>query len=272
MLIGNRQFYLEDSVYIMGILNITPDSFSDGGRKDWNNLDSILERVEVMIGEGADIIDVGGQTTKIGYTEINESIEINRVVPAIRAIKSHFDIPISVDTYRAEVAIQAIRAGADMVNDIWGLKKDAKLAKVVATANVAYCLAHNCENIIQNNFIDEIITDLNRQITRALEAGIARDKIIIDPGISLGKSAEQNFYLLKKFECFQKIGFPILLGVSRKNFMNTIMESEPDQRIEMTIAANAISIIKGCSIIRVHDIKANKKALLMAQAIKTAQL
>lgn len=272
MFIRGKNFDLENSVYIMGILNITPDSFSDGGRKDWDNLESILNRVEIMVEEGADIVDVGGQTTQIGYSEIDESIEIDRVVPVIQEIRRNFDIPISVDTYRTGVAIQAIQAGADMVNDIWGLKNDDELAKVIANSGVAYCLTHNCNQPIQSNFLGTIKADLSKQLTKAFKAGIRKDKIIIDPGISLGKSIEQNLFLLKNIKCFQKLGFPILLGVSRKNFMNGIIESEPNQRIEMTIAANIIAIMQGCSIIRVHDIRENKKAIMMAQAIKNAYL
>lgn len=262
---------MKNSVYIMGILNVTPDSFSDGGRKDWNNIKSILKRVETMIDEGADIIDIGGQTTQIGYKEIDSAIEINRVVPVIQEIKKNFDIPISIDTYRSEVAIQAIQAGADMVNDIWGLKYESGLAKAVADSGVAYCLAHNCERTIMNDLLDIMKVSINQQLAKAIKAGINRDKIIIDPGISLGKTSRQNLVILNNIKYFNDIGFPILLGVSRKNFMNDIVQSGPHQRIEMTIAANIIGIIQGCSIIRVHDIKENKRAVMMAQAIYNAK-
>lgn len=272
MVIGKRWFDFDNSVYIMGILNITPDSFSDGGRKDWNNLDAILRRVEEMISAGADIIDVGGQTTQVGYREIDAAIERQRIVPVIKEIKRCFDVVISVDTYRAEVADQAINAGADMVNDIWGLKKSDELAQVVANSGVAYCLANYYEKRIQDNFLENIKYDLCNQLKKAIKAGINTDKIIIDPGISLGKNYEENMFLLKNLEYFKELGFPVLLGASRKNFMNRILQSEPSKRVEMTIAVNAIGIIKGCSIVRVHDVEENKKAIAIANAIRNAEL
>lgn len=270
MIIGNKQFDLTEHFYIMGILNITPDSFSDGGRKDWNDMKSILKRVEKMIEQGADIIDVGGQTTQIGYTEIDAELEIKRVMPVIKEIKRCFDIPISIDTYRSKVASRVIQAGVDMVNDIWGLKYDDQMPKIVAESGVVYCLTHNCAEPNMENFLKRVYADLNNQIEKAASAGITKEKIIIDIGISLGKTAEQNLLLLNNLRCFQNLHYPMLLGVSRKNFMNNVWKSEPTQRIEMTIAANVIGLMNGCTFFRVHDIEENRKALLMAQAIKNA--
>lgn len=272
MEIGKKYFDFDRSVYVMGILNITPDSFSDGGRKDWNNLEKILKHVDEMISEGADIIDVGGQTTQVGYKEIDAEIEKKRIVPVIKEIKRCFDIVISVDTYRAEVADQAINAGADMVNDIWGLKKSPELAHIVANSGVAYCLANYFDIENKNNFLKNVKYDLCKQLDKAIKAGISSDKIIIDPGISLGKNYEENMCLLNNLEYFKALGFPMLLGVSRKNFMNKVLQSKPSERVEMTIAANAIGIIKGCSIVRVHDIKQNKRAVAIANAIREAKL
>lgn len=267
MVIGGKNFDLCNDFCIMGILNVTPDSFSDGGRTDWNNISAIIGRVESMISEGADIIDIGGQTTQIGYTEIDSNIEIRRVVPVIREIKKHFDIPVSIDTYRSNVAIEAIRAGADMVNDIWGLKYDDQMAHVVASSGVSYCLAHNSRRMPTSNFLGYIKTDLSTQINRAMDAGINTNKIIVDPGISLGKTCHQNLMLLNNLEVLLQLGYPVLLGVSRKNFMKNICDTSPSERIEMTIAANVVGALKGCTIFRVHDIKENKKALLMTRSI-----
>ena len=186
MRIGNHEFDIKNDTYIMGILNVTPDSFSDGGR--FNQLDAALAHTKQMIEEGATIIDVGGESTRSGYTKISDEEEIGRVVPVIRAIKEQFDIPVSIDTYKSAVAEAAIEAGADLVNDIWGLKYDPKMADVIARHDVACCLMHNRDNMDYNDFMEDMLNDLRETIAIAKKAGIADDKIMLDPGVGYAKS------------------------------------------------------------------------------------
>ena len=186
MIIAGKEFDIENRTYIMGILNVTPDSFSDGGKFD--NLDNALKHVEQMIEEGADIIDVGGESTRPGYTLLTDEEEISRVVPVIKAIKSRFDIPVSIDTYKSGVATAALDAGADMVNDIWGLKYDRKIADVIAKTDSFCCLMHNRNNTDYNDFMTDMMNDLKETVEIAKAAGIKDDKIILDPGVGFGKT------------------------------------------------------------------------------------
>ena len=194
MRIGNHEFDIKNDTYIMGILNVTPDSFSDGGR--FNQLDAALAHTKQMIEEGATIIDVGGESTRPGYTKISDEEEIGRVVPVIRAIKEQFDIPVSIDTYKSAVAEAAIEAGADLVNDIWGLKYDPKMADVIARHDVACCLMHNRDNMDYNDFMEDMLNDLRETIAIAKKAGIADDKIMLDPGVGFAKSYENNLVVV----------------------------------------------------------------------------
>ena len=221
MIIGGRQFDTKKKTYIMGILNLTPDSFSDGGTL--GGAHEALERVRRMIDEGADIIDVGGESTRPGYTRISEEEEIARILPVIELIKREFDIPVSVDTYKSKVAHAALRAGADMVNDIWGFKYDAKMANVVASFGAACCLMHNRENAVYKNFLSELSSELHQCVRIALRAGVDTDKIILDPGIGFGKTAEHNSSLLRDMERLLALGRPVLLGVSRKSLFGDLL-------------------------------------------------
>ena len=191
MIIGNKEF--GNHTYVMGILNVTPDSFSDGGK--FNNIDSALKHTEQLINDGADIIDVGGESTRPNYTKISDEEEIERVVPVIEKIKADFDVPVSIDTYKSKVAAAAVGAGADLVNDIWGLKYDKNMAEVIAKSGAACCLMHNRERAEYNSFVEDVLDDLRETIAIAKKAGIADDKIILDPGVGFAKSYEQNLII-----------------------------------------------------------------------------
>lgn len=265
MLIGNRTFDLEQNTYLMGILNVTPDSFSDGGK--WNDLEAARKHTEEMICEGADIIDIGGESTRPGYTMLSDEEEIRRVVPAIRMVKEHFDIPVSVDTYKSAVAQAAIEAGADMVNDIWGLKYDRKIAEVIARAKVPCCLMHNRNEANYGNFMEEFLEDLKETLKIAENAGIEREQIILDPGVGFGKTYEQNLEVIRRLEEMQALGYPVLLGTSRKSVIGLTLNLPADQRLEGTLATTVMGVERGAAIVRVHDIRENARIIQMIQAI-----
>ena len=271
MNIGGREFDLEHEAYIMGILNVTPDSFSDGGK--WNEIDKTLRHVEEMIQDGAAIIDIGGESTRPGYTRISVEEEVMRVVPVVEKIKERFDIPVSVDTYKASVAEQAIKAGADMINDIWGFKGDAAMAGVAAKYDIPCCIMHNRDTKMRpyNDFIEDVINDLKGCINIGLSAGLKRDKIITDPGIGFGKTLEENLIMMNNLECLKCLGCPVLLGTSRKSMIGLTLDLPVEERLEGTIATTVLGIMKGCSIIRVHDVKENHRALKMTKAILNTQ-
>lgn len=265
VLIGNKEFLVGKTPYIMGILNVTPDSFSDGGSYD--NLDKALKRVKEMIDEGADIIDVGGESTRPGYTKISVQEEIQRTCFVIEAIKEHFNIPVSLDTYKPQVARAGIMAGADLINDIWGLKYDTDMAKVIAEANVACCIMHNREDSRYKNLVSDVKNDLSDSVRIALDAKIPHNKIILDPGIGFAKDTKENLTMLNNLQELRDLGYPILLGTSRKSVIGNTLNLPVEEREEGTIATSVIGLIKGCTFFRVHDVKANKRALRMAEAI-----
>ena len=265
MRIGGKEFDLKKNTYIMGILNVTPDSFSDGGRYD--GLDRAMEHARQMIQEGVDIIDVGGESTRPGHVQITEEEEIARVVPVIRKLKEEFDIPVSIDTYKSAVAAAAIEAGADLVNDIWGLKYDPKMAAVIAKYDVACCLMHNKSNTEYQNFLIDMLAETQECVNLARQAGIKDEKIMLDPGIGFGKTFEMNLEAMNHLELFQNLGFPVLLGTSRKSMIGLALELPVDQRMEGTLATSVIGVMKGCSFVRVHDVKENKRVIQMTEAI-----
>lgn len=265
MIIAGKEFDIENRTYIMGILNVTPDSFSDGGKFD--NLDNALKHVEQMIEEGADIIDVGGESTRPGYTLLTDEEEISRVVPVIKAIKSRFDIPVSIDTYKSGVATAALDAGADMVNDIWGLKYDRKIADVIAKTDSFCCLMHNRNNTDYNDFMTDMMNDLKETVEIAKAAGIKDDKIILDPGVGFGKTYENNLEAINKVEMLKEFGYPVLLATSRKSVIGLTLDLPTDQRVEGTLVTTVLGVLKGCAFVRVHDIKENKRAIMMTEKI-----
>ena len=213
MNIGGKIFDTAHHTYVMGILNVTPDSFSDGGK--WNNLDTALRHAQEMIADGADILDIGGESTRPGHVQVSDEEEISRVVPVIEAVKREFDIPVSVDTYKSAVARAALSAGADLINDIWGLKYDPDMADVIAQAGVPCCLMHNRNQAIYDQYLSDVLNDLRTCITIAKHAGIADESILVDPGIGFGKTLEDNLVLMNHLEVLHELGYPILLGTSR---------------------------------------------------------
>ncbi len=263
MIIGNKEF--KDRTYVMGILNVTPDSFSDGGTH--NTIDTALKHTEKMINEGADIIDVGGESTRPGYTMISDDEEISRVAPVIEKLKANFDIPISIDTYKSAVAEAAAQAGADLINDIWGFKYDEKIAEVTAKHNLACCLMHNRKEANYNNYMEDVINDLKESINIAQKYGVDKNKIVLDPGVGFAKSYEQNLEIINKLEALDVLGYPVLLGTSRKSVIALTLNLPVNERVEGTIATSVIAVMKNSLFVRVHDVKENKRAILMTEKI-----
>lgn len=265
MIIGKKEFDVKNKTYIMGILNVTPDSFSDGGK--FNNLDAALYHAEEMIREGADIVDVGGESTRPGHTVISEEEEIARVTPVLEALKARFDVPLSIDTYKAPVAQAALQAGADLVNDIWGFRHDPRVARLTAQYGAACCLMHNRNEAVYENFLEDMVKDMEICLSIAREAGVPEDKIMLDPGVGFGKTYEMNLEAINHVDILHRLGFPILLGTSRKSVIGLTLNLPSDQRVEGTLATTVLGVLKGCAFVRVHDIKENKRAIQMTEAI-----
>jgi dihydropteroate synthase len=265
MKIGNKEFELGKRTYIMGILNVTPDSFSDGGK--FNDIHKAVEHAREMIDKGADILDIGGESTRPNHTPLGEEDEIKRVVPIIEAISKEFDVPISIDTYKARVAEYAIKSGAHLINDVWGFKKDSNIAKVAAKYDVPCCLMHNRETNDYNNLMEDIIGDLNESIKIAIDAGVRTENIILDPGIGFAKSYEENLRTMNELEKICKMGYSVLLGTSRKSMIGNALNLPVNERVEGTVATTVMGIMKGCDFVRVHDVLENKRAAMMTDAI-----
>ena len=265
MKIGNRIFDTKNHTYIMGILNVTPDSFSDGGK--WNSMDAAKRHAEEMLNQGADIIDIGGESTRPGYTMISDEEEIERVVPMIEMVKTEFQAPVSIDTYKSKVAKAALDAGADLVNDIWGLKYDEKMAEVIAQKNAACCLMHNRKSADYTDFMPDLCRDLEDTIAIAQKAGIPDENIMLDPGVGFGKTYENNLEVINRLEMLQALGYPVLLGTSRKSVIALTLNLPAYQRVEGTLATTVMGVMKGAAFVRVHDIKENYRAIKMTEAI-----
>ncbi|MBD5493540.1 MAG: dihydropteroate synthase [Lachnospiraceae bacterium] len=265
MKIGAKEFNKKGHTYIMGILNVTPDSFSDGGK--YVKLDDALYHVEEMIGDGMDVVDIGGESTRPGYAVISDDEEIERVVPVIEAVKSRFDVPISLDTYKSKVASAGIAAGADMINDIWGFKYDKDLAGVIAKSGLPCCLTHNRQNAEYTNFMKEVLADLEETVEAAAGAGISGDKIILDPGIGFGKSYNNNLEMIDRLEIMHSFGYPIMVGTSRKSVIGEATGLPESERVEGTLVTTVFAVKKGALFVRVHDVKENARAIKMAEAI-----
>ena len=266
MRIGNRDYEISGHTYVMGILNVTPDSFSDGGK--YHSVDRALFRVEEMLSEGMDLLDIGGESTRPGYTMVSEEEEIERIAPVIEKVKSRFDIPVSLDTYKSKVAQAGIAAGADLINDIWGLKYDAKLAEVIAGAEIPCCLMHNRREAVYENYMEEVLWDLEESLERAHRAGICDDRIILDPGVGFGKTYEHNLEIIDRLEMLHSLGYPILLGASRKSVVGLTLDLPASERVEGTIVTTVYAVLKGAMFVRVHDVKENARAIKMAEAIR----
>jgi len=265
MNIGKRIFDTENHTYIMGILNVTPDSFSDGGK--WNMQDAARQHVEEMIEQGADIIDVGGESTRPGYTLLSDEEEISRVVPVIEMIKRYFDVPVSVDTYKIRVAQAAIEAGADLINDIWGLKYDQRMAEVIAKSRKVCCLMHNRKEADYQSFMPEMLRDIQQTLAIAEQAGISKENIILDPGVGFGKTYQHNLEVINRLEQLKELGYPVLLAASRKSVIGKTLDLPTSERVEGTLATTVIGVMKGAAFVRVHDVKENARVIKMTEAI-----
>ena len=240
MIIGGKNFDTANHTYIMGILNVTPDSFSDGGK--FNGMDAAIAHAHRMVEEGVDIIDVGGESTRPGHIQITDEEEIARVTPIIEVLKKEFDVPVSIDTYKSHVAEAALQAGADLVNDIWGLKYDKKMASVIAKYQAACCLMHNRNEAVYDSFLFDFMKDMKECVKIADKAGIARDKIILDPGVGFGKTYEMNLEIIQKLEIMHEFKLPILLGTSRKSVIGLTLDLPADEREEGTLVTTVYAV------------------------------
>ena len=265
MKIGSREFDVKNHTYVMGILNRTPDSFSDGGR--YQDMDRALFQVERMLDEGMDILDIGGESTRPGYTRISPEEEIQRVVPVIEKVKERFEVPISLDTCKSQVALAGIRAGADMINDIWGLKDDGQMARVIAQTALPCCLMHNRKEAVYGDFVEDVITDLAGTLAIAEKAGIESDKIILDPGVGFGRTLENNLEIISKLERLRALGCPLLLGTSRKSVIGLTLNLPVQERVEGTLVTTVFAVQKGCAFVRVHDVRENVRTVRMTEAL-----
>lgn len=265
MQIGGREFATNGHTYIMGILNVTPDSFSDGGR--WSDRDRALQHAEEMLEQGADVIDIGGESTRPGHTPVSEEEETCRVVPVIEAVKSRFDVPVSLDTYKGAVARAGIEAGADLINDVWGLQHDDEIAGVIAKHGVPCCLMHNRKKADYVDFMQDVKADLRKSLELAARAGIPRDRILLDPGIGFAKTPAQNLEAVRRLGELEELGCPLLLGASRKSFIGLALDLPPGDRLEGTLVTTVFAVMQGCMFVRVHDVRENLRAVRMAEAI-----
>ena len=263
---GDMTLRLGDRTLIMGIVNVTPDSFSDGGQ--YNSVDRAVTHAMELYEQGADIIDIGGESTRPGHTVISSEEEIARVVPVIESLyKVAPHIPISIDTYKADVARAAIEAGAHIINDIWGLKADQNMASLVREKNCPVILMHNRENTDYHDFITDAVADLKESIDIAERAGIHKDNIILDPGIGFAKSYEHNLQMMISLGALVELGYPVLLATSRKRFIRNTLQLPVNDLVEGTAATVAFGIAQGAQIVRVHDVAQIKRTVDMCDAM-----
>lgn len=255
----------EQKTIVMGILNVNPDSFSDGGK--YNEVDKAVERAIQMVEDGADIIDIGGESTRPGYTEISVEEELERVIPIIERLKMEVEVPLSIDTYKGEVARQSLRAGAHVINDIWGAKRDSNMAAIAAEYQAPLILMHNRDNLNYMSFLEDVVSDLQESIDIAIGAGVSNEKIILDPGIGFAKDLNGNLEMMRGLDRLVAMGYPVLLATSRKSLIGNVLNLPVEERIEGTGATICYGIQKGCQLIRVHDVKEMTRMARMMDAL-----
>lgn len=266
MLPGGKKLMLGKKTLVMGILNVTPDSFSDGGQFD--KYEAAVSRALEMQEQGADIIDVGGESTRPGSAAVSEEDELTRVIPIISSISKNLAIPISIDSYKAKVAYEALKSGATLINDVWGFQKDKDMAKVASQFQVPSILMHNQETAVyEDDIIESMKFFFDKSINLALKAGLDEKLIILDPGIGFGKNLEQNLEVMSRLDELALLGYPLLLGASRKSMIGHVLDAKSHERLEGTLAVKTAGIMLGCDIIRVHDIKENVQVAKMTDAI-----
>ncbi|MED4953524.1 dihydropteroate synthase [Paenibacillus sp. FSL R5-0527] len=264
--LGSAELILGERTLVMGILNVTPDSFSDGGR--YNRVDLALEHARQMVEDGADLIDIGGESTRPGHEPVDEREELERVIPVVEALRRELPrVPLSIDTYKARVAREALQAGAHIINDVWGFKADQQMAQVAAEYACPVILMHNRHDRNYRDLLQDVAADLRECVELARNAGISDDKIILDPGIGFAKDYSENLRVMQALDELVSLGYPLLLGTSRKRFIRTALDLPVDQVVFGTAATVALGIAQGCQIVRVHDVKEIKRTVQMCDAI-----
>ncbi|WP_347940980.1 dihydropteroate synthase [Peribacillus simplex] len=262
---GSFDLDYSNKTLIMGILNVTPDSFSDGGK--YNRIDAALKHAERMVNDGADILDVGGESTRPNYERISDEEEIERVAPIIEAISRNIEVPISVDTYKSRVAEAAVKAGAHILNDIWGGKADSLMSKVAAEYKVPIILMHNRDNMSYGHFVRDVLQDLLESIMLVKDAGVKDENIILDPGIGFAKDLKLNLEMMRNLDKLVSLGYPVLLATSRKSMIGHVLDLPPSERMEGTAATICHGIQQGCQMVRVHDVKEMARTAKMMDAL-----
>jgi dihydropteroate synthase len=262
---GSFDLDYSNKTLIMGILNVTPDSFSDGGK--YNRIDAALKHAERMVNDGADILDVGGESTRPNYERISEEEEIERVAPIIEAISRNIEVPISVDTYKSRVAEAAVKAGAHILNDIWGGKADSLMSKVAAEYKVPIILMHNRGDMEYGHFVRDVLQDLFESIMLVKDAGVKDENIILDPGIGFAKDLKLNLEMMRNLDKLVSLGYPVLLATSRKSMIGHVLDLPPSERMEGTAATICHGIQQGCQMVRVHDVKEMARTAKMMDAL-----
>ncbi|HEX5563377.1 MAG TPA: dihydropteroate synthase [Sporosarcina sp.] len=264
--LGNTEFDFKKETAVMGILNVTPDSFSDGGR--YGQIDAALKRAEEMLREGAKIIDIGGESTRPGHAPVSLDMELERTVPVIEALVRELDCVISIDTYKADVADAALKAGAKIVNDVWGAKREPRIAEVAAAHGAPIILMHNREKAAyEGPFMDEVIADLEESVSIARKAGVPESDIWLDPGIGFAKDTMQNVLAMQGLRRISDMGYPLLLATSRKRMIGNILDLPVDERMEGTGATVCYGIEHGCHLVRVHDVKEISRMVRMMDVL-----
>lgn len=262
---GQYKLELGKVTKIMGILNITPDSFSDGGQ--YNHVEQAVLRAKEMVEAGADLIDVGGESTRPGYQQISSEEELERIIPVIKELTREINVPISVDTYKADVAKEALRSGAHIINDIWGAKGDPEMARVASESGAPIILMHNRKQASYDHFLRDVLNDLYESIQIVKQAGVKDNKIILDPGIGFAKTLEENLLMMRNLDVLTSLGYPVLLGTSRKSMIGKTLDLPVEERMEGTGATICLGIQQGCQIIRVHDVKEMSRMSRMMDAM-----
>ncbi|WP_018131737.1 dihydropteroate synthase [Effusibacillus pohliae] len=262
---GRYELPVGKRTLVMGIVNVTPDSFSDGGR--FYDVEAAVRHAKQLVDDGADILDVGGESTRPGHTPVDAKEELRRVIPVIERLAREVQVPISIDTYKAAVAKAAVEAGAHIVNDVWGLKKDPEMAKVCAKLDVPVILMHNRHEPFPSDVMNGVIRETRECVKLALAAGVKQERIILDPGIGFGKTYEDNLLVLRHLADFCRLGYPVLLGTSRKSVIGNTLGLPVDERVEGTAATVALGIAQGIDIVRVHDVKQMVRVARMTDAL-----
>jgi dihydropteroate synthase len=268
--IGSRLFVWGSRTFVMGIVNVTPDSFSGDGllQRAADPVEAAVDQARAMVADGADILDVGGESTRPGHEPVGATEELRRAVPVIAAIRAALpDVPISVDTTKSEVATAALDAGADLINDVWGVATDNAQIRLAAQRRVPIVLMHNRSEPVYDDLIAEVLADLRAAIDRAIEAGVAVESILVDPGFGFGKTPDHNLAVLRHLDRFGSLGRPVLLGTSRKSTLGRVLDLPPEERLDATIATTALAAAAGVDIVRVHDVRPNVRAARMVDAV-----